>query len=95
MTNGLMIMKRLIIKRDKIGFSVVALTKLYEILTNANFVRSEPDKASSNTIKDVRFYQVPVSLLGQNTNIEVVVRFAFDGGRLRPIELRHPTTVWD
>jgi hypothetical protein len=61
--------------------SAIALSKLDEILTKAQYVRSEPDKAGRNTIKEVRFYQVPVSFNGENSLLEVVVRVASDGSR--------------
>lgn len=71
--------------------SAVALTKLDEILINSQFVRSEPDKAGRNTIKEIRFYQAPVELQGIQTTLEVVVRVASDGNRYYDhFEIKNP-----
>ncbi len=58
-----------------------AFGRLDEFLQAAKFSHAEPDNKGRNTIKEVRFYDLPIDLDGARSVLRAVVRVAADGRR--------------
>jgi hypothetical protein len=61
--------------------ALAAMSHIDEVVQNAQFVEAVPDKMARRTIKEIRYYDLPVTFNGDPVTVRVVVRVALDGAR--------------